>query len=162
MVSFMIPRLIGALALVAVSLTSAAPMRAQSDDQAVLAVVNKFFDGMRSRDTAAMRSAVLPTTLLERTSAGPSGMGDPIPISQFIDRVGKGTGPGGNEQIKDPKILIDGPLASVWTYYTFTPGGQTQVNHCGTDAFLLRKGPDGWKIFHVADTSRSEGCTPIK
>jgi ketosteroid isomerase-like protein len=162
MVAHMIPRRIGAVALVAVSLTSAAPMRAQSDEKAVMAVVGQFFDGMRARDTAAMRSAVLPTTVLERTGNNPSGMGDPIPLSNFIARVSQGTGPGGNEQIKDPKVLIDGPLAMVWTYYTFTPGGQTQVNHCGTDAFLLRKGPDGWKIFHVADTSRSEGCTPIK
>jgi hypothetical protein len=158
----MTPRLVGAVALLSLSLALATPARAQSDEKAVLAVVTQFFDGMRARDTTAMRSTVVSSALLERTGAGPTGMGEPIPIAQFIDRVGKGTGPGGNEQIKDPKVQIDGPLASVWTYYTFTPGGQTQVNHCGTDAFLLRKGPDGWKIFHVADTSRSEGCTPIK
>jgi hypothetical protein len=158
----MTPRLVGAVALVGLSFAFAAPARAQSDEKAVLAVVTQFLDGMRTRDTTAMRSTVLPATVLERTGSGPTGMGEPIPIGQFIDRVGKGTGPGGNEQIKDPKVQIDGPLASVWTYYTYTPGGQTQVNHCGTDSFLLRKGPDGWKIFHLADTSRSEGCAPIK
>jgi len=150
------------LALASVGLASAAPLRAQSDDKAVLAVVAQFFDGMRTRDTSAMRAAVVPTTVLERTGSGPTGMGEPIPIGQFIDRVGHGTGAGGNEQIKDPTVLIDGPLASVWTYYTYTRAGETQINHCGTDAFLLRKGPDGWKIFHVADTSRGDGCTPIK
>jgi len=132
----------------------------QSDQQAVKTVLTRLFDGMRTRDTALMHSTVVPSTILERTSATGE-LGEPIQMSRFIERVGQGTGPGGNEQIKDPKIEIDGPLASVWTYYTYTPGGQTKVDHCGVDAFLLRKGSDGWKIFHIADSSRNEGCTPI-
>ena len=133
--------------------------RAQSDEQAVKAVVNRMFDGMRTRDTAMMRSTIVPSTQLDRVT--PTGLGDPIPMAKFIESVGKGTGPGGNEQIAEPKIQIDGGLASLWAYYTFTPGGKTQVDHCGVDAFLLRKGTDGWKIFHISDTSRSEGCTPV-
>lgn len=133
---------------------------AQSDQQAIKTVLGHLFDGMRTRDTALMRSAVVPSTLLERTSATGE-LGEPIPMGRFIERVGQGTGPGGDEQIKDPKIEIDGALASVWTYYTYTPGGQTKIDHCGVDAFLLRKGSDGWKIFHIADSSRNEGCTPI-
>jgi len=139
----------------------ATKVRAQSDEQAVKAVVNRMFDGMRTRDTAMMRSTILPSTLLERTG-GTTGLHDPIVMNQFIDRVAQGTGPGGNEQIAEPKVEIDGGLASLWTYYTFTPGGKTGIDHCGVDAFLLRKGPDGWKIFHISDTSRSEGCTPVK
>lgn len=134
--------------------------RAQSDAQAVKTVINRMFDGMRTRDTAMMRATMVPSTLLERTT--PDGLGAPIQMSQFIDRVGAGSGPGGDEQIKNPKIEIDGNLASVWTYYTFTPGGKTQIDHCGVDAFLLRKASDGWKIFHISDTSRNDGCTPIK
>ncbi len=134
--------------------------RAQSDEQAVKTVLTRMFDGMRTRDTAMMRSTMLPSTLLERTT--PDGLGAPIQMNQFIDRVGAGSGPGGDEQIKNPKVEIDGNLASVWTYYTFTPGGKSQVDHCGVDAFLLRKGSDGWKIFHISDTSRNDGCTPIK
>jgi hypothetical protein len=138
----------------------AAPVRAQSDQQAVMAVVQHLFDGMRTRDTALMRSTVVPTTVLVR-AGGPTGLGDPVPLSAFIDRVGQGTGPGGSERIKDPKVEIEGPLASVWAYFTYTKGGETKVDHCGVDAFLLRKGPDGWKIFHISDTSRTEACTPI-
>jgi hypothetical protein len=74
---------------------------------------------------------------------------------------GQGTAPGGNELIKDPKVDIDGPMATLWAYYTFSRGGETQINHCGVDLFVLRKGGDGWKIFHVSDTRRTEGCTPI-
>ena len=151
-------RLLALLALSSAPLTAA---RAQSDAQAVRAVIDRMFDGMRARDTAMMRSTMVPSTLLERTTATGE-LGEPIQMNQFIDRVGHGTGPGGNEQIKDPKIQIDGPLASVWTYYTLTRGGETKIDHCGVDAFLLRKGTDGWKIFHIADNSRSEGCTPIK
>jgi hypothetical protein len=150
--------LITALALGAIPSASAS---AQSDEQAIKAVLKHMFDGMRTRDTAMMRSTMVPSTILERTSATGE-LGEPIPMGKFIDRVGQGTGPGGDEQIKDPKIENDGPLASVWTYYTFTPGGKTQIDHCGVDAFLLRKGADGWKIFHIADSSHNEGCKPIK
>jgi ketosteroid isomerase-like protein len=151
-----------AVLLIVLTSVLAHPARAQqSDEQAVTAVVTHFFDGMRARDTALLRSTVIPSAVLMRAS-GPSGLTDPMSVGQFIDRIGKGTGPGGDEQIKDPKVQIDGPLASLWTYYTFTPGGETKINHCGVDAFLLRKGPDGWKIFHIVDTSRSEGCTPIR
>jgi Domain of unknown function (DUF4440) len=145
---------------IAGSAMTASPLRAQSDEQAVVGVVNKFFDGMRTRDTALLRSTVVPGTMLQQAS-GPTGLGQPRTIDQFIENVGKGTGPGGNEQIKDPKVQMDQPLASLWAYFTFKRGGQTQIDHCGVDLFLLRKGPDGWKIFQITDTHRTEGCTPI-
>jgi hypothetical protein len=144
----------------ALTATTAVPVHAQSDEQAVVAVVTKFFDGMRTRDTALLRSTVVPSTTLQ-SATGPTGLGQTTSIDQFIDRVGKGTGPGGNEQIKDPKVQIDQPLATLWAYFTFKRGGQTQIDHCGVDLFVLRKGPDGWKIFQVADTHRTEGCAPI-
>lgn len=145
--------------LAAATIAAVAPVaRAQSDEQAIKAVLAKMFDGMRSRDSAKMRSTIVPSTVLDRVSATGT-LGEPIVMNAFIDRVAAGTGPGGDEQIKDTKIQIDGPMASVWTYYTFTPGGKTAIDHCGVDAFLLRKGSDGWKIFHISDTSRNEGCT---
>jgi hypothetical protein len=160
--SLLTHRRAGLLAVASISLAFASPVHAQSDDKAVMTVVTRFFDGMRTRDTSLMRSTVLPSAVLERAGTGPTGLAEPMAIGQFIDRVGHGTGPGGDEKIRNPTVLIDGALASVWTYYTYTPGGQTTASHCGTDSILLRKGPDGWKIFHLADTSRSEGCTPIK
>jgi len=144
----------------ALTSTTATALQAQSDEQAVVTVVTKFFDGMRARDTALLRSTVVPGTTLQ-SATGPTGLGASMPIDQFIDRIGKGTGPGGNEQIKDPKVQIDLPLATLWAYFTYKRGGQTQIDHCGVDLFVLRKGPDGWKIFQVADTHRTEGCTPI-
>ena len=133
--------------------------RAQSDDKAVIAVVQHFFDGMRTRDTALLRSTSLPSTVLQ--TAGANGVGVPTPIDSFIAHIGKGTGPGGNEVIKDPKVESDGEMASMWAYFTYTRAGETQINHCGIDEFLLRKGADGWKVFYVADTHRTQNCAPI-
>lgn len=155
-----IPKIL--VTIVALVALPTAPAAAQSDEQAIKLVLKHMFDGMRARDTAMMRSTMLPSTILERTSATGE-LGEPIQMTKFVDRVGAGTGPGGDEQIeKNPKIEVDGPLASVWTAYTFTPGGKTAIDHCGVDAFLLRKGADGWKIFHIADSSHNEGCKPIK
>jgi hypothetical protein len=154
-------RYLGGAALAGIALASSVTSaRAQSDDQAVVTVVKHFFDGMRTRDTALLRSTVVPSAALQSVS-GPTGLGNVTPIDQFIGRIGTGTGPGGDEQIKDPRVDIDGPMASLWAYYTFTRGGETQINHCGVDVFLLRKSSDGWKVFHVSDTRRTEGCAPI-
>ena len=147
--------------LVASLAISGAPLHAQSDQKAVIAVVNRFFDGMRTRDTGLLRSIVVPTTVLS-TVPGQNGVIQPRSIDDFIGRIGKGTGPGGDERMKNPKVQSDGELASLWAYFTYTRPGETKINHCGIDEFLLRKGADGWKIFDVADTHRTEGCTPIK
>jgi hypothetical protein len=148
------------MALTVLTVAATVPVQAQSDEQAVITVVNHFFDGMRTRDTALLRSTVVPSTTLV-SATGPTGLGQTSSIDQFIQRVGSGTGPGGDERIKDPKVQIDLPMASLWAYFTYTRGGETKINHCGVDLFLLRKGPDGWKVFNVADTHRTEGCTPI-
>jgi hypothetical protein len=91
---------------------------------------------------------------------GPTGLGAPSAIDGVIERTGKGTGPGNDERIETPKVQIDEPLASLWAYYTLTRPGETRI-FCGVNTVLLRKGPDGWKIFQIASTSRTEGCRAI-
>jgi hypothetical protein len=155
-------RSVGALALALLSVSGLAARRlaAQSDEQAVIAVATHFFDGMRARDTALMRSTVVPNTMLV-IPGGTTGFQMRMSIDEFIAGIGKGTGPGGDERMRDPKVQIDGPMATLWAYYTYTKGGETTWDHCGIDAFLLRKGPDGWKIFNLAGTIRKTDCTPV-
>jgi ketosteroid isomerase-like protein len=150
-----------ALAAVAiVSLLAAAPARAQSDERAIVAAVTKFLDGIRTRDTTLMRATVVPGATLVPVG-GPTGLGAPSTIDAVIERTGKGTGPGNDEQIESPKLQIDDQLASLWAYFTLTRAGETKTDFCGTNLFLLRKGPDGWKVFQIAATSRTEGCRAI-
>ena len=142
------------------SLLAATPARAQSDERAIVAAVTNFLDGIRTRDTSLMRSTVASGATFVPV-AGPTGLGAPSPIDGIIERTGKGTGPGNDERIEAPKVQIDEPLASLWAYFTLTRPGETRIGACGVNVFLLRKGPDGWKIFQIAATSRTEGCRAI-
>lgn len=153
------PRLTLLLALVLSSTPLAAQTRnAMTDDQrAALAVVERMFNAMRAKDTAALRSTFHATARLQ--SAGPNQAGEPMvsetPIDRFIQIVG-GTAAYLDEQIWDAEVRVDGALATVWTKYAFY--ADRQFSHCGVDAFQLGRVADGWKIFQVADTRRREGC----
>ena len=148
------------VAVAIASLLAATPARAQTDERAVVAAVTKFLDGIRTRDTALMRSTVVSSAALVPVG-GPTGLGAPSAIDDIIERTGKGAGPGNDERIETPKVQIAAPLASLWAYYTLTRPGETSIDRCGVNVFLLRKGPDGWKLFQIAATSRTEGCRAI-
>jgi membrane carboxypeptidase/penicillin-binding protein len=60
--------------------------------------------------------------------------------------------------VHDVEVRVDGPLATVWTYYDFFAGGE--FSHCGYDAMQLLKVRGDWKIVALADTRRTEGCRP--
>ena len=152
---------LAALAVVAIaSLLAAAPACAQSDERAIVAAVTKFLDGIRIRDTTLMRSTVVDGATLVPVG-GPTGLGAPSTVDGVIERTGKGTGPGNDERIETPKVQIDDQLASLWANFTLTRGGETTISACGVNLFLLRKGTDGWKIFQIAVTYRTEGCRAI-
>lgn len=142
-------------ALVAVLLPAAA--QAQSPDHdAAYAVVTKLFDGMRTRDTAAMRAAFVPTAALQ--SVTPAGIRNDE-IAVWINSVA--TAPAGlvlDERLANPIVQVNGDLASVWVDYWFFAG--ERFSHCGVDAFVLARQGGNWKIISVADTRRREGCAP--
>jgi hypothetical protein len=145
------------------SLLAATPARAQSaqrDKSAVVATVTKFLVGTRTRDTSLMRSAVVSGATFVPVG-GPTGLGAPSAIDGIIEHTGKGTGPGNDERIGTPKVQIDEQFASLWAYFTLTRPGETKIDVCGANMFLLRKGTDGWKIFQIAATNRPEGCMAI-
>lgn len=127
------------------------------EDEAVLNVVQRMFDAMRTHDTTALRAIVHPTARLlgvgERDGVP---MVRELPMDRFIAAVGAATEEW-NERFWDAEVRIDGNLATVWTAYAFFLG--TSLSHCGVDAFQLARMADGWKIVHIADTRRTEGCT---
>lgn len=132
------------------------PTPAPDERAAVLSVVQRLWDAMRARDTAALRTLFDSGAVLTRvTNRGGSPTVEYTPVGRFIEALGKATAPW-NETMYQPEVRIDGPLATVWTEYDFSVG--SQFSHCGVDAFVLLKTRDGWKIVTIADTARRDGC----
>jgi hypothetical protein len=129
---------------------------APDEREAVLAVVQRLWDGMRTRDTALVRSAFDSSASLTRvaTRNGEARV-QVTPLSGFIEALGRAN-EAWNERMFAPEVRIDGALATVWTEYDFHLG--SQFSHCGVDAFQLLKTSAGWKIVALSDTARREEC----
>lgn len=126
---------------------------AQAEEDLALAVVYQLFDGMRLGDSSMVAATFAPNARM--VSAGPDG----IRFTRGQDFARLVASPHDSiwdEQIWDPEVKVEGPLATVWTKYAFFRG--TQFSHCGIDAFQLTKLSGEWKIIHLADTRQQEGC----
>ena len=150
-------RLAGVLALAASAFPSA--LRAQDAKAEVMTVVKRLFDGMRSGDSAMVRSVFHPELRMITAT-----MRDGKPVTRietsadgFVKAVGTPRPEPLDERIWGEKVEIDGPLASVWVDYALYIG--KRFLHCGIDHFLLVKNDAGeWKVIALADTRRTEGC----
>jgi hypothetical protein len=145
----------------AVLVTLAAPCSAAAAQSttrdSVLATVQTAFDLMRSGDTAHMRQLFDSTARLigVRDSATAT---RPRTVSQFLASVASTPAErASDERMFDPEVKIDGPVAQVWTYYTFRSG--KTFSHCGTDAVSLIRAGGSWKIVSFMWNVRTEGCT---
>ena len=132
------------------------PLAAQgADEKAVLDVVTRLFDGMRTRDTTAMRAAFAPGARM--WGVGRTGEIQGESIDGWIASIARiPAGQDADEVLHDPEVRIDGNIATVWTYYDLFLG--ERFLHCGYDAFQLVRAQDAWKIVSVTDTRRQEGC----
>lgn len=140
------------------AIPSMAAAQKNADELAALAVVQDLFKGMRTKDTALMRSLFEPGARLTgiRTRQDGTTVLQAISADQFIAIVGKDPRPDWTERAFDPKIQVEGTLAQIWAAYDFH-FGQT-FSHCGVDAVQLLKLNGKWLIVAIADTFQREGC----
>ena len=124
----------------------------------VLATIQRVLDGMRARDTTGLRAEFDSTAQLigvPDSSARPT---RPQTVSRFL--TGIATTPpekAFDERVYDPEVRIEGPIAQVWTYYTFREG--KAFSHCGTDALTLMRTGGVWRIVSWIWTTRRTECT---
>lgn len=146
--------------VLALLLFTAAPLAAQAQDtsrRAVLATVHRLFEGMRRGDSSMVRAvfhsqALLATTLTRQ--------GAPLVrmdmLESLIRAVGTPRDEIWDERTRNERVEVDGPLAAVWTEYSFYAGGK--FSHCGVDAIQLARSGEGWRIIALTDTRRQTGC----
>jgi ketosteroid isomerase-like protein len=151
--SYYMRKLLFLSAIVCFSVTA----KAQSEDDAIKAAVNLFFQGMKNADAAMIESSFADSAVLQTIDTR---TGKPIvktenikAVAQSISRVKPGEL---DEQIVFETIKYEGDLASVWTPYKFYARGK--FIHCGTNSFQLVKQNGVWKIQYIIDTRRKEGC----
>lgn len=132
-------------------------VRAQSEERAVTAAVQRLFDAMARRDAAAARKLMLPEGRLfsvhQETSevrAGPTNL-------QWAEALADGNGRY-LERMWNPKVMIHGRIAVLWAKYDFHLNGR--FSHCGVDSIDLVKTSEGWKIAGGLYTVERKGCSP--
>jgi len=149
------------LAGIALALVVGARSVGAQDPQtaSIMAVVQKVFDAMRTRDTSLLSVAFDTSARLVgvRTRDGASTI-TLTTASQFGAAIARApAGDVWNERIFEPEVRIDGDVAQVWAYYTFHRN--KEFSHCGVDAFMLRRLGAQWKITQLSDSRRTTGCT---
>ncbi|RDC56721.1 hypothetical protein DU508_05825 [Pedobacter chinensis] len=130
---------------------------AQTEEDAIKQTINNLFNGMKSGDSAIARSAFADGCIMQ-TIINKSGKVSvrTEKVDDFLKLIGSPHKEKFDERIVFNKILIDGPLAAVWTDYKFYV--DEKFSHCGVNSFQLVKGEKGWQIVYLIDTRRKDNC----
>jgi hypothetical protein len=124
---------------------------ATAEEQAVLAPLQRLFEGMAKHDKDAVREQLLPggmVTLKRKEKDQVIQMHFDV----FVEHIGETNRI--EERIHDPVVHIDRDIAVVWAPYEFLLDGK--VHHCGTDAINLVLQNGRWLISGIADNGRED------
>ncbi len=123
------------------------------------ATITRLFDGMRAKDTTAVRSTMHTSARLMTSGEmdGQRGVTE-SPIPAFLRAVAQAPVELDEQLAGGYPVLIDDGLAVAWTPYRFYAG--VQFSHCGTNAFTLALMEDGWRIVQIVDTRRRDCPEP--
>jgi len=115
---------------------------------AVLAVVQRFFDALHTKDGEELRATCQPGAQITAGRPVDGGYGlRQRSIEADIAQLAT-TKEVWLERMWSPTVHLNGRIAVVWTRYDFHRDGK--MSHNGTDCFTLIKTDTGWKIVCAA------------
>jgi ketosteroid isomerase-like protein len=127
---------------------------AQADESQVLATVQKFFDSMTAKDTAAARQILVMDATYFSVREGDDGTTMRGSTNrEYLERLATTTDDL-QERMWDPQVMIHEGIAVVWAPYEFQVNGK--FTHCGVDAFSLVRIDGRWKIAGIVYTVERE------
>ena len=128
--------------------------QSSNDRDAVLKVVQAFFDTMTAKDVDGARQILVPQGRFHamRTGSEPRSLSNEEYLAQL--QASKHTM---RERIWNPEVRVHGSIATMWAPYDFWIDGK--FSHCGVDAFDLIKTDKGWQIAGGVYTLESN-CEP--
>lgn len=129
------------------------PPAPDPEEEAVVAVVQQLFEAMRTNDSTMAARTFHPAARVGRAGEGRISFGS---TEDLIAMIAAPRDEVYDEPIWDWVVNVDGRLAQMWTKYAFYTGDT--FSHCGSDAFELYKGRNGWQITQLVDTRRTEDC----
>lgn len=131
---------------------------AQTEEDAVKAVINRLFEGMKKGDSAIIRSSFSPSATLETVVKNREGLVRirREPIDSFLVSIARPHTEVYDERITFEMVKIDDELAIAWTPYKFYIGDK--FSHCGVNSFQLVKMGGKWVIQYLIDTRRRQNC----
>jgi len=129
---------------------------AASDREAVIGIIDAFFESMTDRDVERMRTLMTPDGVLYGYRETDEGLQIIRPThGEYLENLANGEGRP-VERYWDPEIMVSGRLATIWTPYDFHVDGQ--FSHCGINNFSMLKTDAGWVITGVVFSIQSDNC----
>ena len=132
-------------------------LKAQSAEDSVKAVINRFFTAMKNSDSISLMKCFADAAILQTVSEKDGKVSVVTEqIKEFANFVATQKQGDADERIVFDIVRTDGSLAVAWTPYQFYYKGQ--FSHCGADSYQLVRINGDWKIQYLIDTRRKDNC----
>ena len=138
----------------------AAPAAAGDGEAAVMATIERFFEGLSASNGDIWREVLDEDAVfhVQRRQADGS-----FALERYngMERAASldGNTVALDERLYDPKVLVRGPIAVVWTPYDIVIDGA--LSHCGVDVFTLINTEGAWKITNLTYTAEPGACAAL-
>lgn len=139
-------------------LVTSISVNAQSEKDAVKAVIDALFDGMRTKNSEQILGAFSENAIMQTIQNKPEGT---VIASNSVSDFAKNIESVPEDRQLDERLTeyvinIDANMATAWTPYQFYVNDK--FSHCGVNSFQLVKMDNAWKIVYIIDTRRTEAC----
>lgn len=151
-------KILSSCLLILISISSLAAQENKAETE-VKETIQEFFQAFHEQDSIKLRAMVVPSIYMQSIAVDSSGNSELeseeySKFSKSIVSIPSTTK--FEERLISFDIRMNGALASVITPYSFYVNDI--LSHCGVNSFQLYRTEGEWKIIHIVDTRKKEGC----